>query len=293
MQGIKEYNKKILSLKNTQKITSAMKMIAAAKLRRVEKLKEAAYPMYRGVHEFIHQLKDFSEYSFKYFFDGFHDVKRAQIFAITSDRGLCGAFNTNVMKRSIQLFEELTEKNIEVSFSCIGRRGYEFLNKRGYEIETYFPKLPTDINSKAIDDIGNNLLNCYSKDRYQQIWIVRNEFVSALSRNVSARKILPFSGIPDLDTTHENNRISDEYIIEPGIEAVTKTLFPKFAKFIIYYALLDSLSSEHSARMTAMDSATRNCNKLKDQYTLLRNRARQAAITKELIEIVAGKEVLQ
>jgi F-type H+-transporting ATPase subunit gamma len=122
---------------------------------------------------------------------------------------------------------------------------------------------------------------------------VRNEFVSALSRNIKAEKILPFSGITDMDKTDEDILISDEYIIEPDIEEVTKTLFPKFTKFIIYYALLDSLSSEHSARMTAMDSATRNCNKLKDQYTLLRNRARQAAITKELIEIVAGKEVLQ
>ena len=293
MQGIKEYNQKILSLRNTQKITSAMKMIAAAKLRRIEKVKDTAYPFYKGVLEFINRLKDFSEYSLKYYLDGFQDVKRAQILTITSDRGLCGAFNMNAMKRTTQLFEELAKRNIEVSFSCIGRKGYEFLNKRDYTIEHYFPKLPKDINIGVVDDIGNSFIKCFSKERYQEIWIVRNEFVSALSRNITAQKILPFSGILNMEKTDEDNQISDEYIIEPCIEELTETLFPKFTKFLIYYALLDSLSSEHSARMTAMDSATRNCNKLKDQYTLLRNRARQAAITKELIEIVAGKEVLQ
>ncbi|MGD9202029.1 MAG: FoF1 ATP synthase subunit gamma, partial [Chitinispirillia bacterium] len=116
---------------------------------------------------------------------------------------------------------------------------------------------------------------------------------SALSRNIIAKKILPISEIADIEKNNADSQINDELIVEPCVEEVTETLFPKFIKFIIYYALLDSLSSEHSARMTAMDSATRNCNKLKDQYTLLRNRARQAAITKELIEIVAGKEVLQ
>lgn len=296
MQGIKEYNHKIQSLKNTQKITSAMKMIAAAKLRRVEKSKEAANPYFKGVLEFINQFKDFPMFSSKYFIDGFSDIKQAQIFVITSDKGLCGAFNMNVMKRSIQLFEALEKKNIKVRFSCIGRKGYEFLKKRGYEIEHYYSKLPKDITIDAIHDIGENLCTCFSKERYQEIWIVRNEFVSTLSRDIIAKKLLPFSGIVDKDNTKKNNEehhAADEFIIEPSIEALTETLLPKFITFNLYYALLDSLSSEHSARMTAMDSATRNCNKLKDQYTLLRNRARQAAITKELIEIVAGKEVLQ
>lgn len=301
MLGIKEYNQKIGSLKSTQKITSAMKMIAAAKLRKAEKLKETAGPFWQGLKSLLEPFLSNQDFTKQRLFAGYEQVKKVHIILFTSDRGLCGAFNSNVNKKALSLAQKLQNEGQEVSFSCVGRRGYEFVKKRGFVIDHNYQDLLKQMSYESVEGMMQKLISGYSQGTFQEVWIVRNEFISAISRKPITEKLLPLEEVfshhtaseADINQAERVHSTDDEFIFEPSANTLIEIMLPKFFQFLLFYALLDSLSSEYSARMTAMDAATRNCNKLIDQYTLLRNRARQAAITKELIEIVAGKEALQ
>ncbi len=295
MLGIKEFNQKIVSLKSTKKITSAMKMIAATKLRRAQARKEESIPYYKSLQKVLGHLHGISGEKKELLLEGYKDVKKVHILVYSSDRGLCGSFNGNTIKKAIKIGEQFKEENKEVSFSFIGRRAHDYIKRRDYDINNHYEEVLKTSSVEIIDPVVNDLLTGFTDGTYHEVYLIYNEFKSALSQHAIVKKVLPMRGEDEhVDDSHEEETAvnQNEYIFEPKVEELLKLLLPKLFKFQVFYALLDSTASEHGARMTAMDSATGNCSKLIDRYVLRRNRARQAAITTELTEIVAGAEAL-
>lgn len=283
--SINDFNIKIRSLKSTQKITKTMKMVSASKLRKAHQA-QANAKLYAqnltaltsrisaSVHSTVHPLLTPR--------DG---VKNILILVITSDKGLCGAFNHNANKRVASWIEE-NRHHEKIDLSCCGKRGYMFFKKHDivknhYEDVTADPKF---LNAKKI---GDDLKKSFLDEEYDEIYLSYNQFFSPLSQKTVFEKILPID--PHVLIEEEVNQ-TVEYIFDPEVKQLLDFLIPHFLYFKIYFALLENAAGEHGARMTAMDSATKNASELIDRYTLFRNRARQAAITTELSEIVAGAE---
>jgi F-type H+-transporting ATPase subunit gamma len=295
MLGIKEYNQKITSLKSTKKITSAMKMIAATKLRRAQARKEESVPYYNCLKKVLGHLHGIGGENKELLLEGYQEVKKIHILVYSSDRGLCGSFNGNAVKKAVAISDQTRAENKEVSFSFIGRKAQDFFKRRDYDIHHYYEEVLKDPSIESIDPVVKDLLTGFTEGTYHEVYLIYNEFKSALSQRALAEKVLPMRGEEEhKDKAQEEDEkgIQYEYLFEPQVDELLTLLLPKLFRFQIFHALLDSTASEHGARMTAMDSATGNCSKLIDQYVLLRNRARQAAITTELTEIVAGKEAL-
>lgn len=295
MLGIKEYNQKIGSLKSTKKITSAMKMIAATKLRRAQARKEESVPYNKSLQKVLRRLRNVAGENKELLLEGYREVKKVHILVYSSDRGLCGSFNSNAIKKALQIAEKAKAENKEVSLSFIGRKAHDYYKRRAYEIHRYYEDVLKNPSIESIDPAVNDLLKGFSDGIYHEVYLVFNQFKSALSQYAVAQRVLPMQGEGDQAdelSGDEAVEMYNEYIFEPKVEELLLLLLPKLFRFQVFHAILDSSASEHGARMTAMDSATSNCSKLIDRYVLLRNRARQAAITTELTEIVAGKEAL-
>ena len=295
MLGIKEYNQKIDSLRSTKKITSAMKMIAATKLRRAQARKEESVPYNKSLQKVLHRLRSIAGENKGLLLEGHPEVKKIHILVYTSDRGLCGSFNSSAVKKALKLAEDAKAEGKEVSFSFIGKKAHDFYKKRDFTIDHYYEEVLKNPSIESIDPVVKDLLEGFKEGTYHEVYLVFSRFKSALSQKPQAQMVLPMQGETDrADQPKDDDTLEKEveYIFEPKVEELLLLLLPKLFRFQVFHALLDSTASEHGARMTAMDSATGNCSKLIDRYVLLRNRARQAAITTELTEIVAGKEAL-
>jgi F-type H+-transporting ATPase subunit gamma len=274
-----------------------MKMIAATKLRRAQARKEGSVPYYNCLKKLLGDLHNIGGKNKELLLEGYREVNKVHILVYSSDRGLCGSFNGNAIKKAISIADQARAENKEVSFSFIGRKAQDFFKRRDYDIHHYYKDILKDASIENIDSVVKELLTGFKDGTYHEVYLVYNEFKSALSQRAIAEKVLPMHGEEEhTDDSQENDATAtenqNEYIFEPKGEELLKLLLPKLFRFQIFHALLDSTASEHGARMTAMDSATGNCSTLIDRYVLLRNRARQAAITTELTEIVAGAEAL-
>jgi len=271
-----------------------MKMIAATKLQKAQRARSASVPYNNGLQEILRHLSSLSGESNEVLLTGYKEVKNIHVILFTSDRGLCGSYNSNAIKKAVTLADKAKNSQQKVTFSFIGRRGHDYFCRHGYESVHFYNDCNRKPSFDGVDIISRDMINEFSSEKYHEVWMVYGEFVSALSQRPVAELLLPMRGREygrpqgRRPARHANARL--DYIIEPSAEELLQIMLPKFIKFQIYHALLEAVASEHGARMTAMDGATKNSIELLDRYTLLRNRARQAAITKELIEIVAGKE---
>lgn len=288
MATIKEYNVKLKSLKNTQKITKTMKMVSASKLRKAHQAQENAKLYAKNLTFLISRISTSVESTAHPLLNVRKEIKNVLIIIVTSDKGLCGAFNNNANKKVEEWITGNKHFEQKVYISCCGKKGHAFF-QRTHNIDSYYEDVTGNPRFAKAREIGDDLIDGYISGKYDEIYITYNQFFSPLSQKTVIEKILPIDPAA-LETQDEIQ--TAEYIFEPDRDKMLSFLIPHYLYFKIFFALLENSAGEHGARMTAMENATKNAKELSEKYTLLRNRARQTAITTELIEIVAGAEAL-
>ena len=286
MANLKEIRNRIVSVSSTMQITSAMKMVSAAKLKKAQDAITSMRPYASTLNNLIQNLSSSSEPDMNSPFVSVREKKSILLVAITSNRGLCGAFNSNVIKKTRQLIiEEYSNK--KVSLITIGKKGSEILGKMGKIISTH-DYIFDDLNYKKADEISKEIMDGFIKELYDEVILVYNRFKNAATQIVETETFLPIE-----ENLDEKSLKSPDYIFEPNQSEIVNELLPKALGIKFFKALRDSFASEHGARMTAMHKATDNATELRDQLKLTYNKARQAAITNEILEIVGGAEALE
>jgi len=288
--NIKEIDKRIRSVRNTQQITRAMKMVAAAKLRRTQASLVASRPYSQKLTELPAGPAGASiEHPF---FDR-RDVQRRMVVVITSDKGLCGSYNANLVRVAHGLLEgELKQEGVENQIYCVGRKASDYFKRRAWAVHRMVNDLGGMINVARIHEIADELMELYLNDEFQEIVLVYTHFKSTLSYIPMHSTLLPLSGEAEAKDAGEGAGGEVDYIYEPSAEVVFHTLLPKSVRNAVFHAIAEAFTSEHGARMTSMSSATDNAGDLIDKLVLFRNRARQAAITQEISEIVGGADAI-
>jgi F-type H+-transporting ATPase subunit gamma len=293
MSGLKEVRIRIASVKSTRQITSAMKMVAASKLRKAQNAIITLRPYAAKLNEIMQNLTSNIESSGEGMYADDRGDNKILLVAITSNRGLCGGFNINVVKKVIELLNTEYEKQYKegnVKILTIGKKGNDLLYSKGYktveQITDIFDNLTFD-NSTAISE---KLMNSFVNKEYDKIILVYNMFKNAAVQILQKEQFLP---VAPSENVEEEKNINADYIFEPSKEEILEALVPKAIKLKLFKALLDSFAAEHGARMTAMHKATDNANELLKELNLSYNKARQASITNEILEIVSGAEALK
>jgi F-type H+-transporting ATPase subunit gamma len=284
MANLKAIKKRIVSVKNTRQITKAMKMVSAAKLRRAQENVVAARPYAKKLGEVLGRLTAISD-SDSSPLQQKREVKSALLLVVTSDRGLCGGFNTNLCKAADRFVNEHKAEYPSISVMTIGRKGYEYLKNRQKVYKNQAGVL-NKFNYQTAAILASEVINGFLAEEYDEVFLIYNAFRSVMAQDITLEKLLPVAP-PAAAASEEPSPV---YIYEPDKEALLNELLPKNVEVQIYRSLLESTASEHGARMTAMDSASKNADEMIGKLTLQYNRARQAAITTELIEIISGAE---
>jgi len=289
MPSLKEYNGKIKTLKNTQKMTKTMKMVSASKFRRAQEAQGKAKSYANHLTDLIGRLASCVEQSNYPLLKSREQVRNVLFLVMTSERGLCGSFNHNINKRTLAWIEENHGRYSKIGMSFCGKRGFMFF-RRSLNIQKNYEQVTERPTFAKATIISNDLSQLFLSGQYDEVYLVHNVYYSPISQRPQITKVLPL----DANFLKEKTTNSlPDYLFEPQPHEVLDNLIPKYLNFKIYYALLENAAGEHGARMTAMDNASRNAGDLVDKYTLLRNRARQSSITKELIEIISGVEALK
>lgn len=295
MPSLKEVRTRISSVKSTQQITSAMKMVAASKLRRAQNAILQMRPYARKLGEILSNISSgtdtgsgMSNYSEQ------REVKNVLLIALSSNRGLCGAFNTNVIRLVNNLinneYKSLNDSG-HLSLITVGKKVSDFYTKRKYNVVERHDEIWDGITFEAVSLLAGKLMEAFTKKKYDRIEIVYNQFKNAAVQRVTREQFLPV--LPPEEDEKEGKHFQHDFIFEPGREEIILDLIPKSLKIQLYKVILDSNAAEHGARMTAMHQATDNAQELLKDLRLTYNKARQAAITKELLEIVSGAEALK
>lgn len=289
MPSLKDIKKRIGSVKNTQQITKAMKMVAAAKLRRAQEAAVAARPYAEKLQSVLANLAAREEADAHPLLSQ-RGTGRALLVLMTADRGLCGGFNANVSKEAERFIRANEQGFDDIDLMIIGRKGRDFLRNRiGDKIVKVHENITTDATYKTAQLIGQEVVDAYSEEKYDAVYVLYNAFQSAIVQNVTLEQVLPIQ--PKESDTAEENAI--DYIYEPDKSGVLSDILPKMVEVQFFRGLLESNASEQGARMSAMDSASRNAAEMIGKLTLQYNRARQAAITTELMEIISGAESIK
>ena len=302
MASLKAIRKRITSVKSTQKITRAMKMVAGARLnraqQRITELRPYAVKTAEMLSEITSRVQSAAETG-EAAAEGvlaeelLHPLlatrpeKRVLMLAMTTDGGLCGAFNSNINRAAEREVKQRQADGQEVRVMVVGRKGRDYLTRRGITVE-HVPGIWEKLDYRTSKVLGERVLTPFLRGEVDAIYVVYNEFKSAMSQQVVAERLLPVPEVPDTDGLD-----SGEFVFEPSRTALLEPLAPLYIDISIRRALYESMASELGARMTAMDSATKNASEMIDRLTLEYNKARQAAITKELMEIIGGSEAIK
>lgn len=278
-KGMREIKRQIKSKQNTKQITKAMEMVAASKLRRAQEAAEAARPYADKLKEVVGSIAAGSK-GVKHPMLQNREVKKTGYLVVTSDRGLAGGYNANVLRRVMTEIQERHKSPNEYSIFVIGRKGRDFFSKRNMTIVEEVVGLSDSPTFGDIKTVASAAVRNFENGSYDRLFLVYNRFVNAISQIPEVKQLLPME---DMSGSAVSN-----YEYEPSPEGVLEVLLPKYAETLIYSAVLDGKASEFGARMTAMSNATKNATKMISNLTLVYNRARQAAITQEISEIVAG-----
>jgi F-type H+-transporting ATPase subunit gamma len=303
MPSLKTIRKRITSVKATQKITKAMKMVAGARLNRAQQRITALRPFALKTHEVLEGVaaamvakQTDLEYSAADISEGLHPLLQRRpertvlLIVLSGDRGLCGAFNANVSKAAFAAWREKKEAGAEVLVATAGKKGRDFLMRRKATIARDFPRMYDGLDLAKAGTVADWVMSKFEKAEVDSVYLVYNEFKSAIAQKTVVEPLLP---LPEPPPRKEGQLEPTEYRFEPNERSVLERLMPMYVEISIYRALLESQAGELGARMTAMDAATRNAKDMIAKLTLVYNRARQAAITKELMEIIGGAEALK
>jgi F-type H+-transporting ATPase subunit gamma len=295
MPSLKAIRKRLVSTKATQKITRAMKMVAGARLTRAQQRIVAMRPYAVKTAEVLASVAatmNASESDAE-----IHPLlarrpeKKALFLVFSADRGLCGALNTNINKQAERSWQEKVSSGVGVSFATLGRKGREFLTRRQAPLARDFPRIYDGLDLSKAQLVAQWLVPRFQRGEFDAIYLVFNEFKSAITQKVVVERLLPLAD--PAPASGDRGSASGEYLYEPTHKALLERLVPMYVEISMYRALLESHASFFGAQMTAMDAATRNAKEMIAKYTLIYNRARQAAITKELMEIIGGAEALK
>jgi len=282
MANLKEIRNRIASVSSTMQITSAMKMVSAAKLKKAQDAITAMRPYANKLTELLQNLSATLDADSGSKYSEQRELKNVLIVAITSNRGLCGAFNSNIIKRATAVAESY---DANVSVVAIGKKANDVLSKN-FEIIANQSPVYDDLTFDNVAAIAEMLMEQFESKAFDKIEVIYNKFKNAATQEIMTEQFLP---IAPLDNAPNSNQ---DYIFEPSKEEIVETLIPKSLKTQLYKSIRDSFASEHGARMTAMHKATDNATELRDQLKLTYNKARQASITNEILEIVGGAEAL-
>ncbi|MBC7325222.1 MAG: F0F1 ATP synthase subunit gamma [Moorella sp. (in: Bacteria)] len=282
MPSLRDLRRRIRSIKSTQQITKAMKAVSAAKMQKSQDQVIAARPYARRIREVLGRLAAFAQGVNLPLLEA-REPEKVAFLVVTADRGLCGGFNANLIRRATQ---EVRKFN-NVSMVCVGRKGRDFFRRRGYHLAGQFVRLGETIRFTQAQEIARLVIEKYTAGEFDAVYLVYSEFVNVLVQRPTVVRLLP------VEPPQEGDKGYIDYIFEPSAEEVLKELLPLYVENTVFYALLESKASEHSARMTAMDNATKNAGEMIDKLTLAMNRARQTAITTEILEVVSGAAALE
>ena len=285
MANLKEIRNRISSVSSTMQITSAMKMVSAAKLKKAQDAITAMRPYSDKLTELLQNLSSSLEGDTGSVYADNRVVNKVLVVSITSNRGLCGAFNTNILKQSVNLAENV-HAGKEVDFVAIGKKANDYLGKR-FNVIANHSGVYDDLTFDNVADIAEGLMELFTAGAYDRIEIIYNKFKNAATQIVMTEQFLPIVPLEEIEVT-----ASADYTFEPTKIEIIEELIPKSLKTQLYKGIRDSFASEHGARMTAMHKATDNATEMRDQLKLTYNKARQAAITNEILEIVGGAEAL-
>ena len=291
MANLKDIRVRIKSIKVTRQVTSAMKMVSAAKLKKAHDDVAHVKPFVEKLSNIIYDLVNSSEGDLHTELTAHREPDKILIVVISSNRGLCGAFNSNVVKKTIDLLENdfsAQLKNKSLTLIAIGKQGQKMLKHHGYVVEHEYNDLFDKHSYKEAEKIADNFIDDFVNKIYDKVVVVYNEFINAVVQEVRAEQLLPL----ELPVSSAGSTLYN-YIYEPDIYSILKSIIPKALKTLFYKMLLDSIASEHGARMTSMHKATDNATNLLKDLELEYNKARQGAITKEILEIVSGAEALK
>ncbi len=295
MAAFRDIARRINSVKNTHKTTRAMEMVAAARLRRAQARIEALRPYAERMIELTHEVAKHTEGGEQFPLLKVHEEeKRVGIVMLTGDRGLAGAFNANILRRAIELHDRIRAEGKEVAWIVIGKKGVGTMRFRGYELTDSVQGITDRPKYTDAEAIAHQIVKFYEAGGLDRVYLVYNHFKSPMEQVVTEQVILPLgeevvTTEPEAEGEH---RIEGDFIYEPSANAILHELLPSYVDTTIYRALLESTASEHGARMTAMRSASENAEEMIEKLTLSMNKARQASITQEILEVVAGAEAL-
>ena len=284
MANLKEIRNRISSVGSTMQITSAMKMVSAAKLKRAQDAILQMRPYANKLTELLVNLSSSLDSAEGGEFSSERKINNVLLVPITSNRGLCGGFNANIIKQTLSLINDYKDNNI--SILSIGKKSSEYFKNNNYTPISTHDEVFNNLNYESIAQISDDIMQMYLDEKFDKVILVYNQFKNAATQNVMSENYLP------VESPQENDSTIGDYIFEPEKKEIIEQLIPKSLKTQLFKAVLDSHASEHGARMTAMHKATDNASELKKDLTLSYNKARQAAITAEILEIVGGAEAL-
>lgn len=280
MPALIDIRRRIRSVKSTQKVTRAMKMVSAAKLRRAQEAIFAARPFARKMLEVLNRMASRADAQAHPLLEERGEGKVLAV-VITADKGLCGAFNANIIRTVSRFLAERPE--VDVSFSLVGRKGRDFFRRRQVKVRSEHVGVFQALRYETAREIAADLIEAFTSGEVERVFLVHNEFKSVIQQPLVVDRLLPIE-------RHEirPDDLEQDYLYEPAPAAIFEDMLPKHVEVQVWRALLESVAAEHAARMTAMDAATNNASDLIDRLTLHMNKVRQAAITNEIIEVVSG-----
>ncbi|MBW1988426.1 MAG: ATP synthase F1 subunit gamma [Deltaproteobacteria bacterium] len=295
MPSLKDVKAKIGGVKKTRQITKAMNMVAASRLRGAQLRSDAFRPYADKFSEVLASLAARAGDDVSPLFVPRNEVKTVNVVLCTSDRGLCGGFNANLIEMAEDFAAEKEDAGIGVKFTNFGKKGRDWARKNGFErVEEHLGVIGTRFPYTVAADAGQKLIDGFLDGRWDEVWVIYSRFVSVAKQPATLRQVLP---VPPIEAAEEEKADAGEFLAEhlcePSVEALMAELLPMSVYIQVYRALLETSTAEHAARMQAMDNATKACNDMLDELTLAYNKARQAAITKELMDIVGGAEALK
>ena len=284
MAKAQDIKRRIKSIGNTMQLTRAMKMVSSAKLRRAQRRILAARPYSDRTLAILRSVASRANPELNPLLET-HGNERAEIVVLTGDKGLCGAFNANIVRKAYELVQDLGRRDVRVT--AIGKRGREYFNRVGANVIASWTDVFRDVQFPLAAEIADGLIERYTNREVDEIYLAYNGFKSALQADVTIVRLLPIEPL-----TLDEQGVQEDYIYEPAPQELLASLLPHYVQQLVFRALLESVAAEHAARMTAMENATKNAGELIDSLTLTMNRVRQASITTEIIEVVSGAEAL-
>ena len=293
MPSLKDVKMKIVGVGKTKQITKAMNMVASAKLRGAQARIERFRPYAAKYRDVLAELSSKVEGNAHPLLAEHEEKKHCAIVLVTSDRGLCGSFNGNIIATALRLAKEKKAEGLEVSFVCMGKKGRDAVKAAGYKIAKAYADRMGSIDFALASSVAQEVIHGYETFGLDEVWLIYGEFVSMGHQPPRSLCLLPLKTPEAEEIAEEAGEARCEYVYEPQEEKLLAELLPRYVKVQVYRGMLDTSASEHAARTAAMDNATRNCNEMINMLTRLYNKTRQASITSDLIDIVGGAEALK